>query len=94
VSETAEDGSRIDVGGHEVYPEQRSELPCPVCDDASEVYYLGSRSSLTAGDQPRETVVSGWVCPECETTLEVPDYVLMDDSDVEQSDMIVRGDQP
>ncbi|WP_200531929.1 hypothetical protein [Halorubrum sp. LN27] len=94
MSETAGDGQRIDVAGHQVYPEQRSQLPCPVCDGVSEVYYLGSRSSLTAGDEPRETVVSGWVCPDCESTLEVPDRDLMGDSDVEESDVIVRGDQP
>ena len=94
MAETADDAGTVDVGGHQVYPEQRSELPCPVCEVTLEVYYLGSRSSLTAGDQPRETIVSGWVCPDCESTLEVSDHILMADSDVEQSDVIVRGDQP
>lgn len=91
MSDVSADAEPIDVGGHEVYPEQRSELPCPVCEEQSDVYYLGSRSSLTAGDQPRETIVSGWVCPDCESTLEVPDRKLMADSDVEQSDVIVNG---
>jgi hypothetical protein len=91
MSGTEKEAGPIEVGDHEVYPEQRSELPCPVCDDHSDVYYLGSRSSLTAGDEPRETIVSAWVCPDCESTLEVPDRKLMADWDVQQSDVIVTG---
>ncbi|TKX39150.1 hypothetical protein EXE41_18750, partial [Halorubrum sp. SD690R] len=63
VTDGGEDDGPIDVHGHDVYPEQRSVLPCPVCGDSVEAYYLGSRNSLVHGDQPRETVVSGWVCP-------------------------------
>lgn len=86
------DTEALEVGGHEVSPEQRTELPCPACGDLSDVYYLGSRQSLTAGTQPREVVVSGWVCPRCESTLEVPDRAMMADSDVTEDDVTVVGD--
>jgi len=75
-----------------VYPEQRSKLPCPVCEEIIDVYYIGSRQSLTAGTQPRSEMVSGWVCPECESTLEVTDRKLMDDSEVSEHDVTVVGD--
>jgi len=77
VTDGGEVDATIDVHGHDVYPEQRSVLPCPVCRDSVEAYYLGSRNSLVHGDQPRSTVVSGWVCPECGRTLEIADHDMM-----------------
>lgn len=91
MSESPDRSDRIDVGGHEVYPEQKAELPCPVCSQDQEVYYLGSRSSMTAGNQPRSYAVSGWVCPECESTLEVTDEDMTDDPSM--ADVIVRTRQ-
>jgi len=80
----------IDVGGHDVYPEQKSVLPCPVCSEREDAYYLGSHSLLTAGDEPRSFVVSGWVCSGCESTLEVTDEDLMAGSEqVSEDDMTV-----
>lgn len=81
---------KIEVGGHEVYPEQKSVLPCPPCGDTRDVYYLGSRSSLTAGPEPRQYSVTGWVCPECGSTLEVTDEDMMGKSaGVAWADVIV-----
>jgi len=90
---TTSDTDRIEIGGHEVYPEQRSVLPCPVCEENQDVYYLGSRSSPTAGDEPRSYTVSGWVCPGCKSTLEITDEDMMTGSDdIEWADVIVRDD--
>ncbi|RQG87021.1 hypothetical protein EA462_15375 [Natrarchaeobius halalkaliphilus] len=86
--------NKIEVAGHEVYATQKSILPCPVCESSREVYYLGSRNSLTAGDEPRSYTVSGWVCPECESTLEVTDEDLRNGSgNVAWADVIVRSRQ-
>jgi hypothetical protein len=79
----------IEVGGHEVYPDQVSVLPCPDCGDRRDCYYLGSRNSLTAGDEPRSFAVSGWVCSECESTLEVTDEKMMGDDDLTERDIIL-----
>lgn len=84
---------KIEVGGHEVYPEQKSVLPCPPCGAQRDVYYLGSRSSFTAGPEPRQYSVSGWVCPECGSTLEVTDEDMMGKSAaVHWADVIVRDE--
>jgi len=81
----------IEVGGHEVHPEQRSVLPCPVCAESQDVYYLGSRSSPTAGDEPRSYTVSGWLCPGCESTLEITDENMMSsEKTVKWADVIVK----
>lgn len=80
----------IEIAGHDVYPEQKAVLPCPICSESREVFYLGSRNSLTAGDQPRSYVVSGWVCPDCESTLEIRDVDMRGAPEqVTESDMIV-----
>ena len=83
--------SKIEVGGHVVYPNQKTVLPCPVCGSSREVYYLGSKSSLTAIDEPRSYPVSGWVCSDCESTLEVTDEDMMGGSAVCWADVIVRS---
>lgn len=87
--EVETDGGRIDVGGHQVWPDQKSVLPCPECSERVECYYLGSRNSLTAGDEPRSFAVSGWVCSECESTLEVTDEEMMADDQLTERDIIL-----
>ena len=84
---------KIEIAGHEVYPDQKSVLPCPVCEETQDVYYLGSRSSPTAGDEPRSYAVSAWVCPECGSVLEVMDDDMMDGTDhLSWADVIVRDE--